>query len=116
MVEDGFVTEGTSSNAYIVRDGKVITRPPSASILSGVTRRSLFRLARDEGVIIEERAFTPEEAYDSDEAFLTSATNFVLPIVEIDSHRVGGGQPGPVVRRLRLIYLEEALRSIFGSR
>src|SRR5438552_6724227 len=107
MVEDGRVTEGTSSNAYIVKDGRVITRPLSASILAGVTRRSLFRLARERNVAIEERAFTPEEAYAADEAFLTSATNFVLPIVEIDGRRIGGGQPGPVVRKLREIYLEE---------
>ena len=110
MVEDGKITEGTSSNAYIVKDGKVITRPLSTSILAGVTRRSLFRLARERGVAIDERTFTPEEAYVADEAFLTSATNFVLPIVEIDGRRIGGGQPGPVVRKLREIYLEEALR------
>lgn len=110
MVEDGFVTEGTSSNAYIVKDGEIITRPLSTSILAGVTRRSLLRLAGEREVVIEERPFTPAEAYDADEAFLTSATNFVLPIVEIDGHRIGGGQPGPIVRKLRSIYLEEALR------
>lgn len=110
MVEDGKVTEGTSSNAYIVKDGKVITRPLSNSILAGCTRRSLFRMAKEEGVTIEERLFSPEEAYAADEAFLTSASNFVLPIVEIDGKRVGGGQPGPVVRKLRDIYLDEARR------
>jgi len=108
MVEDGFVTEGTSSNAYIVRDGKVITRPLSNSILAGCTRRSLFRLAKDHGIVIEERKFTPAEAYEADEAFLTSASQFVMPIVEIDGHRVGGGQPGPVTRRLRELFLDEA--------
>jgi D-alanine transaminase len=108
MVEDGVVTEGTSSNAYIVRDGKVITRGLSNSILAGCTRRSLFRLAAEHGVTIEERLFTPEEAYDADEAFLTSASNFVLPIVEIDGRRIGGGQPGPVARKLRELYLEMA--------
>ncbi|QIG47032.1 D-amino-acid transaminase [Nordella sp. HKS 07] len=110
MVEDGKITEGTSSNAYIVKDGKVITRPLSNSILAGCTRRSLFRLAKEHGVTIEERLFTPDEAYAADEAFLTSASNFVLPIVEIDGKRVGGGQPGPVVRKLRDIYLDEARR------
>jgi D-alanine transaminase len=103
MVEDGFVTEGTSSTAYIVRDGTIITRPLSTSILAGVTRRSLFRMASERQVVIEERPFTPAEAYAADEAFLTSATNFVLPIIEIDGHRIGGGQPGPVVRKLRSI-------------
>jgi D-alanine transaminase len=108
MMEDGFVTEGTSSNAYIVKDGKVITRGLSNSILAGCTRRSLFRLAQEHGVEIEERSFTPEEAYAADEAFLTSASQFVMPIVEIDGHRIGGGQPGPVVRKLREMFLEEA--------
>ncbi len=110
MVEDGFVTEGTSSNAYIVKDGKVITRGLSNSILAGCTRRALFRLAKEHGMVIEERAFTPEEAYAADEAFLTSASQFVMPIVEIDGHRVGGGQPGPVVQKLRELFLEEAVK------
>lgn len=110
MVENGFVTEGTSSNAYIVKDGKVITRELSNSILAGCTRRSLFRLAQDHGIVIEERAFTPEEAYAADEAFLTSASQFVMPIVEIDGKRIGGGQPGPVVRKLRELFLTEARR------
>lgn len=108
MVEDGVVTEGTSSNAYIVKDGKVITRGLSNEILAGCTRRALFRLAKEEGVEIIERTFTPEEAYAADEAFLTSASQFVMPIVEIDGQRIGGGQPGPVVRKLREIFLREA--------
>jgi D-alanine transaminase len=108
MVEGGVVTEGTSSNAYIVKDGKVITRGLSNSILAGCTRRALFRLAQDHGIVIEERSFTPEEAYAADEAFLTSASQFVMPIVEIDGQRIGGGQPGPVVRKLRELFLQEA--------
>ena len=109
MVEDGKITEGTSSNAYIVKDGKVITRGLSNNILAGCTRRALFRLAQEKGVTLEERAFTPDEAYAADEAFLTSASNFVMPIVEIDNQRVGGGQPGPVTRKLREMFLEEAM-------
>ncbi len=108
MIEDGKVTEGASSNAYIVKDGKVITRGLSNSILAGCTRRSLLRLAREHGVEVEERAFTADEAYGADEAFLTSASQFVMPIVEIDGRRIGGGQPGPVARKLREIYLQEA--------
>ncbi|MBK8769575.1 MAG: D-amino-acid transaminase [Rhizobiales bacterium] len=107
MVEDGFVTEGTSSNAYIVKDNTVITRPLSNRILAGCTRRALFRLAREHGVKIEERAFTPDEACAADEAFLTSASQFVMPIVEIDGKRVGGGQPGPITRKLRDFFMEE---------
>ena len=110
MVEDGFITEGTSSNAYIVKDGKVITRGLSNAILAGCTRRSLFRLAQEHGIVIEERAFTADEAYAADEAFLTSASQFVMPITEIDGKRIGGGQPGPVVRKLRELFLQEAGR------
>jgi D-alanine transaminase len=109
MVQDGFITEGTSSNAYIVRDNIVITRGLSNDILAGCTRRALFRLAAEHGLTIVERMFTPEEAYAADEAFLTSAGNFVMPITEIDGHRIGGGQPGPVARRLRELYLKEAM-------
>lgn len=108
MVEDGYVTEGTSSNAYIVIGDKIITRPLSNRILAGCTRRALFRMAKEHNVQIEERLFTPEEAYGADEAFLSSASQFVMPITEIDGHRIGGGQPGPVVRKLREIFLEEA--------
>lgn len=110
MVENGKVTEGTSSNAYIVKDGKVITRELSNSILAGCTRRALMRLAKEHGIEIVERAFTPEEALAADEAFLTSASNFVMPITEIDGTRIGGGQPGPVARQLRKLFLEEAAK------
>jgi D-alanine transaminase len=109
MIEGGKVTEGTSSNAYIVKAGKVVTRALSNTILAGCTRRSLFRLAKQHDIDIEERSFTPEEAYDADEAFLTSASNFVMPIVEIDGKRIGGGQPGPLTRKLREIFLEEIM-------
>ena len=108
MVEDGMITEGTSSNAYIVKGDTIITRPLSNRILAGCTRRALFRLSQEHGVKIEERLFTVEEAYDADEAFLTSASQFVMPITEIDGKRVGGGQPGPVTRKLRELFLEEA--------
>lgn len=108
MVEDGRVTEGTSSNAYIVKNNTIITRPLSNRILAGCTRRALFRLAKEHDVKIEERLFTPEEAYEADEAFLTSASQFVMPITEIDGKRIGGGQPGPVTRKLRELFLEEA--------
>ena len=110
MVEDGYVTEGTSSNAYIVKGNKIITRPISNDILHGCTRRALFRMAKEHQVEIEERLFTPEEAYAADEAFLTSASQFVMPITEIDGKRIGGGQVGPVVRKMRELFLEEATK------
>ena len=109
MVEDGLVTEGTSSTAYIVKEDRIITRPLSNAILPGVTRRSILKLAAERGIALEERPFTPAEAYAADEAFLTSASSFVMPVVEIDGKRIGGGQPGPLTRRLREIYLEAAL-------
>jgi D-alanine transaminase len=111
MVEQGEVTEGTSSNAYIVKDDQVITQPLSNRILAGVTRRVLMEIAQQSGLRMVERPFTPQEAYAADEAFLTSASNFVLPIVEIDGKRIGGGQPGPMSRRLREMFIERALAS-----
>lgn len=108
MIEDGHVTEGTSSSSYIVKGDTVITRPISNAILAGVTRRTVLRLMAETGIGLDERPFTLEEAYDADEAFMTSASSFVLPIVEIDGRMIGGGQPGPVARRLREIYIEEA--------
>jgi len=108
MVEDGAVTEGTSSTAYIVKDNTVFTRPLSQAILPGVTRKSLFRLAAECNVTIEERPFSVDEAKAADEAFMTSASTFVMPIVEIDGARVGAGVPGPITKRLREIYLEAA--------
>lgn len=111
LVRDGYVTEGTSSNAYILKNGKIRTRCPGDDILSGVTRSALLRLAAETGILCEERAFTVQEARDADEAFLTSAGTFVMPVVEIDGHPVGTGTPGPVTRRLRSLYLKECRRT-----
>jgi D-alanine transaminase len=111
MVEDGVVTEGTSNNAYIVRDGAIVTRHLGSEILSGITREAVLRLARDLQMRVEERPFTLEEAQGADEAFVTSATTFVMPVVRIDGQTVGEGAPGPVAARLRQIYIEEARRS-----
>lgn len=108
FTEDGAVTEGTSNNAYIVKGGKIITRQLSSDILHGITRASLLRYAAEAQIQIEERPFTIAEAQDADEAFITSASAFVLPVVEIDGARLGDGKPGPVAARLREIYLEES--------
>lgn len=103
--DDGNVTEGTSSNAWIVaRNGKLVTRPLSNDILHGVTRRTILAIAMEEGVSFEERSFTVEEALGASEAFVTSATSFVTPVVEIDGKRVGEGKPGPLTRRLLACY------------
>ena len=111
MIEDGYVTEGSSSTSYIVKDGTVVTRPLSNAVLAGVTRRMLLRYMDESGVELDERPFSIDEAYDADEAFLTSASTFVMPIVDIDGHQIGGGQPGPVARRLREIYIDEARKT-----
>jgi D-alanine transaminase len=111
MIEDGHITEGSSSTSYIVADGRVVTRPLSNAVLPGVTRRMLLRYMEETGVELDERPFTIDEAYAAEEAFLTSASTFVMPIVEIDGRQIGGGQPGPVARRLREIYIEEALKT-----
>ncbi|MDB5591075.1 D-amino-acid transaminase [Enterovirga sp.] len=109
MVEDGQVTEGGSSTAFIVtRDGCIVTRPLSHAILPGITRQALLRLAEETQLRIEERPFTPEEAKGAAEAFLTSATSLVMPVVSIDGRAVGEGRPGPIARRLRALYLEAA--------
>jgi len=109
MVEDGHITEGTSSSAYIVKDGRIVTRPLSNAILPGVTRRALMRLAADHRIVVEERAFTLEEMYGADEAFITSASALVLPVVAIDGRPIAAGRPGPVTRKLRQVYIDAAV-------
>ncbi len=111
MVQDGFVTEGTSNNAYIVKNGTIITRPLSNDILHGITRKSVLACAEMLQMKVEERPFTLEEAYAADEAFATSASGFTNPIVEIDGHTIGTGKPGPVGDRLRALYLEENMKA-----
>jgi len=111
MVEDGFVTEGTSNNAYIVKGGKIITRQLSTDILHGITRAAILRFARESQMVVEERSFTIEEAQNADEAFFTSASAFVMPVVEIDGAQLADGKPGPVAARLREIYLDESRKT-----
>lgn len=112
MVEEGVVTEGTSNNAYIVTaDGTIVTRELSQSILQGITRAAVLRFAREAQMKVEERPFTIAEAQGAAEAFITSASTFVCPVVDIDGVAVGTGEPGSVARRLREIYIEESLKA-----
>jgi len=106
-VEDGVVTEGTSNNAYIVKDNTIVTRHLGTEILHGITRAAVLRMAREAQMQVEERPFTMDEAKAADEAFITSASTFVMPVVEIDGVAVGTGAPGAVTARLREIYLDE---------
>jgi D-alanine transaminase len=99
---DGFVTEAASANAFIVTaDGTLVTRQVDHGILRGITRTVTFEAIRAQGRAVEERAFTLEEAYKAREAFVTSASQIVLPVVTIDGHAIGDGKPGPVTIALR---------------
>jgi D-alanine transaminase len=107
FTEDGLVTEGTSNNAYIVKGNRIITRALSNDILHGITRAAVLRFAREAQMEVEERSFTIAEAMAADEAFITSASAFVMPVVQIDGADLGTGKPGQVAGRLREIYLDE---------
>lgn len=105
----GFVTEGASSNAWIVdRSGALITRPTGNAILPGVTRRTLLDLLSRENIPLVERAFRVEEALAAREAFITSASGTVMPVVTIDGNNIGGGSPGVLTLRLRSIFHQVA--------
>ncbi len=100
--KDGAVTESASANAWIVTAaGTVVTRPADHAILRGIARTVLFDAIKAQGLSIEERAFTLEEAYAAREAFVTSATQIVLPVVRIDGRSIGDGKPGPIANALR---------------
>ncbi len=110
--EDNRITEGSSNNAYIInKDGTLITREPSNKILRGITRRAILKFAESTGTKIEERGFTVDEAYNAKEAFLTSASTFVLPVIKIDNHTIGDGKPGELTQKLRSLYIEMARNS-----
>lgn len=111
MVEDGFVTEGTSNNAYFIKGNKIVTRALSNDILHGITRAAVLRFAQEAQMEVEERNFTIVEAQQADEAFITSASTFVMPVVEIDGVALGSGQPGARALRLREIYLDESRKA-----
>ncbi len=117
MVEPGAdgvdrITEGSSNNVYILTaDGVIMTRNLGADILPGITRRAVMKLAAEAGIHIDERGFTPDEAKSATEAFISSATGLVTPVVRIDGVSIGEGRPGPIAMRLRELYIAEALGS-----
>ena len=110
FVDDlGFVTEGASSNAWIVdADGRLRTRDTNANILRGITRSTLLNVIKREGMEVDERPFTPADALAAKEAFITGAGTLVLPVVTVDGKPVGAGKPGPVATKLRRLYIEQA--------
>ena len=110
MVEDGYVTEGVSSSAYIIKDRRIITRPLSHKILPGVRRRTLLEMQSNEEFEIEERLFTLQEAIAADEAFITSATQIVVPVIRIDGQQIADGEPGVITKKLRQLYINKLIQ------
>lgn len=112
MIEDGKITEGGSSSAFILtQEDVLVTRQNSSAILPGCTRKAVMKLAEERQLRVEERAFSVSEALAAKEAFVTSASLFVQGVVAIDGQRVANGRPGPVTNRLREIYVEFARAS-----
>lgn len=109
MHQDGVITEGGSSNAFMVHNNTVVTQPLTNTILAGVTRHMILDIAEAAGVAVEERGFTVAEANAADELFLSSATNFVLPVISFDGNAVGDGKPGKITQWLRELYVKRAL-------
>lgn len=108
LVEDGMVTEASSANAFIVKDRTIVTRPLSNDILHGITRRAVLEIARSGELALDERPFGVDEAKAASEAFITSASSFVMPVISIDGQPVGSGAVGPVARDLRAAYIRIA--------
>ncbi|MEX0738924.1 MAG: D-amino-acid transaminase [Pseudohongiella sp.] len=115
MLEDGMVTEGASSSAFIIKDNTIITRALSNAILPGIRRRVILELAGQTDMTLVERSFSLEEAMAADEAFLSSATTLVLPVVSIDGKDIADGKPGPVTSKLRRLYIESLLAEAAGK-
>ena len=109
MHKDGYVTEGGCTSFYIIKNGKLITRPLSNDILPGCTRKALLTLVEETDIELDERLFTLEETYTADEAFITGASTYVCPVVRIDGRSMGDEKPGPVTKRLQEIYYRHAL-------
>ncbi|WP_428155518.1 D-amino-acid transaminase [Brevundimonas sp.] len=109
--EMGLVTEGSSTNAWIVdEDGRLRTRDTQANILRGVTREAILKLVQAEGIELDERPFSVDEAKRAREVFVTAASSFVMPLVSLDGVKIGDGKPGPIATRLREVYLDQARR------
>ncbi|MFD2236852.1 D-amino-acid transaminase [Aureimonas populi] len=112
LVEDGMVTEASSANLHIVDEEGVIHTPPlSEALLPGITRGSVLSIARDHAIPARESPISVEALGRAREAFITSATSFVLPVVEVDGRAVGDGRPGPITRRMRELYIASSLRT-----
>ena len=110
MQEDGYITEGSSTSTFVVIDNTIVTRPLSNAILPGITRAAVLALASEQNLAIEERLFSRQEAMQAEEAFITSASNLVMPVVSIDGQTIGDGKPGATTLRLRQAYIERFIK------
>ncbi|MGU3673478.1 aminotransferase class IV [Proteus mirabilis] len=109
FIKEGYITEGSSSNFFIVnQQDEIITRPLSQDILPGITRQAIIQLAKEQKLTIIERLFTLEEAKQAKEAFISSATTLIWPVISIDNEKINQGKVGALSQRLREIYLEKA--------
>ena len=110
MVEGGYVTEGCSSSAFIIKDKTLITKPLSNEILPGIRRKKLLNLAREVGLKVEQRKFSMQEVYDADEAFISAATLILLPVIKADGKLINGGRIGEFAPKLRELYAKDMLK------
>lgn len=108
--EDGTVTEGSSSNAFLVRAGALVTHPSTNRILNGITREVVLGLAREFGIPVLERTYALSETVEGDEFFMTGTTTEVMPVVSIDGKRIGSGAPGPITQKLQSAFCEQVKR------
>ncbi|MEQ4987002.1 D-amino-acid transaminase [Proteus vulgaris] len=111
LIKNGYITEGSSSNFFIINhDNEIITRPLSQDILPGITRQAIIQLAQEEELKVIERLFTLDEAKKAKEAFISSATTLIWPVISIDNEEINQGEVGHLSQRLREIYLDKALK------
>lgn len=115
LVRDGIVTEGSSTNMFGIKDGVVYTHPASNLILNGITRRVVIKLCEENGITVKEESFSPEEALEMDEFFMTSTTAEVTPVIMINGKVIGSGEPGPVTRKLQKAFARQIPVSIVGE-
>ena len=108
---DGYITECASTSFFIVTGDLLLTRPLTNDILPGITRKTIVALCNTHGIRLIETKFTLKEALQADEAFISGASSYVLPVVQIDEHKIGSGTPGPYFQKLRQIYIDHARAS-----
>lgn len=113
QVRDGYVSEGSSSNIFVVKDGVYYTRPDSNLILPGIVKLRVLQLLRREGLEVVEEAFTPEFLKNADEVFLSSSTSEITPIIQVEGQKIGAGVPGPATRKVQKLYAIDAKTDIF---